>query len=279
MSKPTVRLLAQSRDNAHALFIKASGNSKNADAAQCLLELALYATSLVDDLHRALNPEGIREASKYYEEFPILASSVRRANKQQLDAVYSLPLGEKRPFKSAANEVGPATKWNDVRDVILRHAYPKFERVRNGAEELDVSAGLARQIRELPPIARAEAAKWARLFAVYFSEGAGFSELAKIVGSPDRTKKRNVTKQKSRLRTRYGGDTLVSQTEAGKARFYATSDGNDAPLTELDAIEGTELQTKSAKVGKNMSRPPSPAEELDSLTNAFFDCLKSILKV
>ena len=279
MSNPTVSLLEKARDNAHSLFVEASGDSQKAEAAQCLLELALYATSLVDDLHRALNPHGIREASKYYEEFPVLASGVRRANKQQLEAVYALPLGEKRLFKSAAKEVGPATKWNDVRDLIIRLAYPKFERIRDGTEEPDVSLELAQQIRELPPITRLEATRWARVLTDYFAESPGFSELAQIICTPDKTKRRNISKRITTLRERYGGDELVTkQSESGKSLFYAKSSQGKASLKELDAVEATELQDKAAKSRLNSQTKPSRTEQVDSVFNAFYDCLKSVLR-
>ncbi len=279
MSVPAVRLLTKARDNAHALFIEASEDAKSAEAAQCLLELALYATSLVDDLHRALNPDGIHEASKYYEEFPVLASGVRRANKQQLEAVYALPLGEKRPFKSAAAEVGPATKWNDVRDTIVRHAYPKFDRIRNGVEESDVSPDLAQKIRALPPISRHHAERWARLMAEYFAAGPGFSEFAQIISSPARTKSRNISKRKIRLREHYGGDEVeTKQSREGEPRFYAKSSRGKFPLKELDAVSATKLQDRAEKVRLDSLRTPRESEQMDSVANAFRDCLRAILR-
>lgn len=271
-------ILLAARGQAHSLFQAAAGSSKDNGAANALLQLALYATSLVDDLHRSLNPEGIREASKYYEEFPILASGVRRANGFQLKNVYALPLGEYRPFKCDAS-VGPAAKWNNIRDVIIRLAYPKFERIRNGVAESDVSSALAGRIRRLGPISQGTAWDWAELMTEYFHQGSGWDEFVPLVASPVKVKKRNFSKRRGNVVAKFGGDDLrEAKGPDGKTHFYPKPGMPNQATAELDFIDAQKLADKSKRLKASETQPPSDDERLGAVKDAFYDCLKSILK-
>ena len=71
---------------------------------------------------------------------------------------------------------------------------------------------------------------------------------------------------------------MTKQSESGKSLFYAKSSQGKASLKELDAVEATELQDKAAKSRLNSQTKPSRTEQVDSVFNAFYDCLKSVLR-
>ncbi len=244
--------LRAARELAYGLFQAAAGPLQDKTAAQALLELALLTTSLVDDLLRALNPAGIREASKHYEGFPILASGVRRANAFQLESVMALPLGEHRPFKSDAT-VGPATRWDNLRDTIVRCVYPEFDRLRQGSRATDISPSLAKKIKNLPAISQASRRDWANLMAESLYHSPGGKELLPMLTNPSRGKKRGIRKKRKTLEKKYEG-------------------------RELDCIEKTWLQEKSKALKSAAVRPSTESEEILTLVDAIDDRLKGMLK-
>lgn len=238
-----LRHLAAARRTAHSLFqaTRSADQEVATNAAQGLLELAICATSLVED-SALLQPNAFRKAAKFYPFFPVLlASKGGRDTTQKLARIENLPIGENWPFKRLS---GPAR--NDDLRSLIEDAYSSFQRIRKSGEPSD-NLDLAEEIRGLPNLSKHNARRWAVTIVRYYLTGPGGADLLEILPI-------DLSKETSKKKRRK------------KARLSVKFDGR-----ELDSVEETCFDYKQKEA---LRTPTTPADK----KNAFVDFVEKRLR-
>lgn len=271
------------RQAAFALF-RASFSKNQVEArnaAQCLLEMALQATSLVED-SALLNRDTFRNVCAHYPFFPILLASNRgRDTKQKLNRIASLPIGGNWPFKRLSGKAR-----NDSLRRIIESAYDKFQHIRlRRSPHIQyvgpVGAVLEKDIRKLPNLSKPYARQWAAMIARYYLASPGGGKLLDILGINSLSEATKKTRRKeTRLSKKYGGGQLTieegNKRKKGKegARYFIHS-GNIGEGREVDFLEASRFDKKRSDAQRTT---PTDADKTEAFVDAIEKRLRSILK-
>lgn len=271
--KADIDHLLAGREAAHTLFrATRSDNPQQAeDAAQCLLELAIYATALVEDA-ALCHPEAFREASKEYGFFPLLIGSKDgRDTRKKLDRVDTLPLGANRPFK----RLRARARNDDLREWIER-TYDRFQLILQGLPHAYPDGLALNRIQALTPLNQQSARQWAVVMVKDALDRPGGKELPGILGiTPSRATQKRASRKLSRIKAQHGGIHVDTKQQVGEGAVFNVRKGDGTEGNELDFLEAMKLQCR-VKRTQNMQQTPS--DESESFVDAVHKRVQSILK-
>jgi hypothetical protein len=229
-----------------------SKDSSSSAAAKELLEIAVFSTSMVEEM-ATVYPAWFFEASKHYAWYPMLISRKGRDTNQKLLRVSRLPLGTLLPFKTVGGKALNDNLWSLIEQFYWAKRYT------------------------LRPPTRANSREWSEAIAAHYTNNFHPPDVNKLISmlgiDPGWVAKKRSRAAQDRIRKEFGGVVLRAETIGKEQHWYVMS--AKKRVKELDAREATrfEIQLRRALV-----TPPTDGDEKEALVDAIEKRLRSRLR-